>query len=75
MAEEHSLDDLIGVALDELRVHDLTGGDGRVQVLLQVHCQELEDQVEPKENSFRKASGLKKIYNSEMKMPVNSYYI
>jgi hypothetical protein len=52
VAEEHSLDDLIGVALDELRVHDLTGGDGRVQVLLQVHRQELEDQVEPKVNSF-----------------------
>ena len=41
------LEQLVGVALDELRVHHGAGrGDG-VHVLLQVHGEELEDEVEP----------------------------
>lgn len=48
MTEQNSLKDLVGVALDQPRVHHLAGGDRGVEVLLQVHRQVLEDQVQPK---------------------------
>ena len=47
VTEEDALDDLVGVALHQPRVHHLAGWDWRVEVLLQVHRQELEDEVEP----------------------------
>lgn len=40
------LEKLVGVAFDELGIHHLVLRDGRVQVLLQVHRQELEDEVQ-----------------------------
>ena len=47
VAEEHSLEDLVGVALDQRLGDHLILADGGVHVLLQVHCQELEDEVQP----------------------------
>ena len=47
MTEEDPLDDLVGVALHQPGVHHLASWDRRVEVLLQVHRQELKDQVEP----------------------------
>ena len=38
---------LVAVGLDELGVHVLVLRDGRVDVLLEVHGEELEDEVEP----------------------------
>ena len=46
VAEEDSLKYLVGVALDQHRVHHLTGRNRCVQVLLQVHREVLEDEVQ-----------------------------
>lgn len=45
VTEVDALQNLVKVALDQHRVHVLARGDG-VQVFLQVHGQELEDEVE-----------------------------
>lgn len=45
VAEEHSLQQLVGVAAHQVGLHELAVLDG-VDVLLQVHGQELEDQVQ-----------------------------
>ena len=47
VAEEHPLEDLVGVALDQRLGDHLVLADRGVHVLLQVHRQELEDEVEP----------------------------
>ena len=46
MAEEHALQDLVGVALDQRLGDHLVLADGGVHVLLQVHREELEDEVQ-----------------------------
>ena len=46
VAEEHALQDLVGVALDQRLGDHLVLADGGVHVLLQVHREELEDEVQ-----------------------------
>ena len=62
--------DLVGVALDQHRVHHLSGRNRRVQVLLQVHRQVLEDEVEPgkKVLDFKKAGvlGTHRVHYSQL---------
>ena len=50
MAKKDSLNDLIGVALDQPWIHHLAGWNRGVEVLLQVHRQVLEDQVQPEKD-------------------------
>ena len=45
MAKEHCLDNLIGVALDQIWIHHLLLRNG-VQIFLQVHSQKLKDQIQ-----------------------------
>jgi hypothetical protein len=47
VAKEDSLKDLVGVAFNQHWVHHFSGRDRRVEVLLEVHGQELEYQVQP----------------------------
>ena len=45
------LQELVSVAFEEVSRHHLVSGNGSVQILLQVHRQELEDQIQSAEQN------------------------